>query len=364
MLKFICLYLLAFNIHASTEKLMKDFYKSYFDLMNINQSRTLDQTNKEIYSKALEKFISHKKMSPEIKDSPTLEINYNQLINYLEKINQNIKDKNFDIAKKQINNISAYCLACHLQVKESGHFIDLKNAKEFKNLYDYANYLYLTRHFEQAKTTYENAIKITIEENPNTIINNIEIISSLRKILSIEVRTHGNIQSSIIFLDKYATKYQKIFAPNLLKTINKWESELKLILKNLDNQNKITTEDYINNILSPELNKNPDEQNEMVMLFGTGIIIRELLFAPNNKNLSMLFYYLAKSELNLEQNYFKSNAPQYFSLCIKKNTNPKYVEKCYIELENYTRQFFNANNEEVPKIDREALLKLNLDFYE
>lgn len=365
MLKFLIIMLLTFNLKASTEKLMTEFYKSYFDLVKLNQSKNLDQKNQDVFLKSIQSFIKNKKASTEIKNSPTLEINYNQLISHLEKINQNVKDKNYEVAKKQINNLSSYCLACHLQVKENKHFINLKAEKEFNNLFEYADYLYLTRHFAQSKIYYENAIKKTIEENPNTIINQIEIINSLRKILSIEVRTYGNINSSINFLNKYATNYKKIFAPNFLNTINKWIQELSSISKSLDKQSNINAESYIYKILDPELNKNADEINEMVMLYGTGVMIRELLFNKDNENTSMFYYYLGKSELNLEQNYFKSNAPQYFNLCIKKNTNPNFVEKCYIELENYTKQIFNANSiDPIPTFDRDALLNLKLDFYE
>lgn len=333
------------SVHADSVKSnMINFYQAYNNLESLNSKSQLTKSNKDQFLKELNKLIDPQRINSYIKTKPTLNTSYDNLYYFAKNISLNIKNQNYFLAQTQINQIQNYCLACHSQLKEDDHFIDIQDKKMFKDLFKYADHLFLTRRFELAQNTYKNAIKKLIEENPNSILNNIEIINSLRKILSIEIRTYENLLPAIDFLEKYNSSNQKNFSPNINQVIKKWINEL-ISLKDIVQKNKNKEiQNFIESVLIPELDKVDDAVNEMLVLYSTGKLTREILAEKNTSLHPKLLYFLAMAELHLEQNYFKSNSIQYLRICIENYPKNEFQISCFNELKNYFFQSNGVNN--------------------
>jgi hypothetical protein len=288
----------------------------------------------------------------------------------LETINSHLEETiisvvadNYIFAQKRLNVIGAICVSCHTQLPDSvsknafGKNIKIESRDRFDSDFSYANYLYLIRHFDEAKKYFE----LSLEEVLGKLNakSGQEIVFSLRKMISIDTKIKFNFNAASAFIAKWEN--DKRLSLNDKKMVHRWGVTLKS-WKGFDPTTIKSMPEFIEKHLNPlDMKKEIifTGEEDMTLLISSGILLNFLVENPTTDLAPEILYWLSLIEHRMSQTYFFSLGDLYLKDCIKKYPTSPYAKKCYQEYADSLEAGFSGSaGTDIPPEERKELLKL------
>ncbi len=299
----------------------------------------------------------------------------------LETINVHLKEtidslnaKNTIFAKSRLQAMTTLCMNCHGQISSKmaknafNESLFKEKRERFSSDFEFANYLFLVRRFDESQAYYEKALLSALEKNQkgsegnlidDKIVNG-EIFSSLRKILAINVKVNFNPEAAIKILNKY--KNHKSLSKLTRNDIDLWIKGLENIKSvKLDkfNSAKLFLDTYLTKFF-----ENKDRiisgNEDITLLMASGFLSKYLSDKKDTKDESSeILYWLSIAERRLSHSYFFSLSDLYLKECIVKNPTNPWAKKCFSEYEDaLTFGYTGSLGTEIPKSEKVELERL------
>ncbi|MGZ3788384.1 MAG: hypothetical protein ACXVLQ_07655 [Bacteriovorax sp.] len=283
--------------------------------------------------------------------------------NHLEETILSVEADNFVFAQKRLNVIGALCVTCHSQLPESvsknafGDNIKKEKRESFDSDFSYANYLYLVRRFDDAKNYFEKAIEAGLTKSDKYA--NQEVVSSMRKIISIDTKIKFDYEKAQAFIEKW--KKDKRLSSSDKKMVNRWEATLKT-WKGFDPSSIKSMPKFIEKYLSPlDLKKEIifTGEEDITLLISSGVLLNFLVENPNTELAPEILYWLSLVEHRMSQTYFFSLGDLYLKDCIRKYPTSPYAKKCYQEYADSIEAGYSGSaGTDIPVEEKRELIKL------
>lgn len=258
----------------------------------------------------------------------------------------NYSNKNFSyIRMKETVNL---CFHCHAQLPSdhtstfSKGFNNLTR-KKFLSDFDYAQYLFLIRNFEGAKSAYGTVVdeiskklKDAVKKKSKVSLSDQrQLEDSLRQILIIYAKVQRDMTGGISYLSNIKTEnlpsYLKQQIQSWISGLKDWENKKDSIVEIKGNKELKT---FASEVLDPILAKSKDGDVKVIdLLVGTGVLSNYIFTHADDPDKALALYYLGLSENALSSTSFYSLAESYFRDCVQRYPNHSIAPKCYDEYE-------------------------------
>jgi tetratricopeptide (TPR) repeat protein len=283
--------------------------------------------------------------------------------NHLEETIMSVEANNYVFAQKRLNVIGALCVSCHSQLPESvsknafGSNIVKEKRDRFESDFSYGNYLYLVRRFDEAKNYFEKAIEASLKTSDKAA--NQEVVTSLKKILSIDTKIKFNYKLAQAFIEKWGKDSR--LTSNDKKMIQRWGENLKK-WKGFDTASVKSIPKFIEKHLSPlDLKKDLifTGEDDITFLISSGVLFNYLVENPDTKMAPEILYWMSLAENRMSSTYFFSLGDLYLKDCIKKYPTSPYAKKCYqVYADSIESGFTGSSGTDIPVEEKRELLKL------
>lgn len=258
----------------------------------------------------------------------------------------NYSNKNFSyIRMKETVHL---CFHCHAQLPSdhtssfSKGFNNLTR-KKFLSDFDYAQYLFLIRNFEGAKSAYGNVVETISKEfiqavkkkSKVSLSNQKQLDDSLHQILIIFAKVQRDMTGAIKYYSGLNTDgfptYLKQQIQSWISGLKDWEGKKNSIVDIKGNKELKT---FVTDVLDPILAKSKDGEVKVIdLLIGTGVLSNYIFTHSDDPDKALALYYLGLSENALSSTSFYSLAESYFRDCVQRYPSHSIAPKCYDEYE-------------------------------
>lgn len=270
-----------------------------------------------------------------------------------------VTNNNFAFAQKRLNAVTSLCISCHSQLSSQGaanafgDAINKAKRADFASDYEYGNYLYLVRHFDESEKYLNIALERALKESRSH-----EIYSSLKRVISIHTKISFNYTKANSFVNKYKVDLQlPILAKNILES---WSREL-IKWKDFDVSKVDSIDGFINTYLAPldEIKEQTSSDNDITLLVASGVLSKYLNDHPKSESAAKILYWLGVSERRLSSTYFFTLSDLYLKECIKQYPDSDYAQKCYnLYEQNVMFEYSGSGGTDVPPDEKRELMRL------
>lgn len=370
---------LAFSIEpsqAQAKAVMSNVYDSYVKLIpyiysSTNRLSDFKKRKKEEKEELLKNLTDLSQVFKSAKHAeffqrPGFRPSLDTINDHLEETILSVQSDNYVFAQKRLNVLGALCVSCHSQLPESvsknafGDNIKKENRDRFDSDFSYANYLYLVRRFDESKKYFEKAIEAELgpEGKPGKT-SNLEVVSSLRKMIAIDTKIKFDYEKSKTFIDKWEKDSR--LSKNDRKMIKRWGVSLKQ-WKGFDPATVKSMPDFIQKHLVPlDMKKEIifTGEEDITLLISSGVLLNYLVENPNTELAPEILYWLSLVEHRMSQTYFFSLGDLYLKDCIRKYPSSPYAKKCYQEYSDSIEAGYSGSaGTDIPAEEKRELLKL------
>lgn len=283
--------------------------------------------------------------------------------NHLEETILSVETNNFIFAQKRLNVIGALCVSCHSQLPQSvaknafGGDVKKEKRERFDSDFSYANYLYLVRHFDESIIYFDKAIESALGKLDKSA--SLEIISSLRKIISIDTKIKFDYDKAKASIEKWEKDSR--LSSNDRKMVKRWGDSLKT-WKGFDPNSIKSMPDFIEKHLSPldlKMEIIFTGEEDITLLSSSGVLLNYLVENPGTELAPEILYWLSMTEHRLSQTFFFSLGDLYLKDCIRKYPASPYAKKCYQEYaDSIEAGYSGSSGTDIPIEEKRELLKL------
>ncbi len=285
---------------------------------------------------------------------------------HLEETILSVQSDNYVFAQKRLNVLGALCVSCHSQLPESvsknafGDNIKKESRERFDSDFSYANYLYLVRRFDDSKNYFDKTIESILgqQDKPGKMSNQ-EVVSSLRKIISIDTKIKFDYAKAMAFVEKWEKDSR--LTNNDRKMIKRWGTSLKH-WKGFNPATVKSIPDFIQKNLVPlDMKKEIifTGEEDVTLLISSGVLLNYLVENPSTDLAPEILYWLSLVEHRMSQTYFFSLGDLYLKDCIKKYPSSPYAKKCYQEYADSIETGYSGSaGTDIPAEEKRELLKL------
>jgi len=271
-----------------------------------------------------------------------------------------VKSNNLAFAQKRLSALTSLCISCHSQLSSKGsqnafgQGIGKSGRSDFTSDYDYGNYLYLIRHFDESEKYLTMSIEKSIEDSK---FNN--LYSALRRIISMHTKITFDYKKAEDFINLYKdNKKMPTLGKELLAS---WGKSL-LEWKNFNPSKMDSVDKFIKTHLSP-LEQMKEQvgkgDNDITLLISSGVLSKYLNDHPKSKDAPQILYWLSVAEKRLSNTYFFTLSDLYLKDCIKMYNKSPYAKKCYaLYEENIEFGYTGSSGTDIPAEERTELARL------
>ncbi len=360
------------RIHQSMTRINNLFNPLILTSIHCNQTNNCEE-NKKIINNLLSISASLKELQPlALFQKPTIKQNLVLANIQLKNTISLIKSNNVLIANTQLKKIGNICISCHNQLSSPpvkilhNSFLTNKQTK-FHSDYDFANYLYIIRQYDNSIIYYKRSIdfllsKISIDKNSkneNEEIN-FQLLDSFKKILSIHTRLNLSPYQGIQFLRMYQND-KRLNRSIRIKIFN-WEKSLSFWI-NENPYQLYSTDEFLKKYLSQyELfpSELQTDEADINLLVASGILSKYLINHSTDEESSKILYWLAVIERKLEYSYLYSLSELYLRDCIIHYSKYPYAKKCLDKYENdIIFDYTGSSGLDIPGEYQQELKKFN-----
>ncbi|MBC7537458.1 MAG: hypothetical protein H7281_01455 [Bacteriovorax sp.] len=348
------------NVYDSYLKIIPYAYSTRNNFGNFKNKKEKEELLKNLTD--LSQFFKSAKHA-EFFQRPGFRPSLEAITNHLDETIMSVEADSYVFAQKRLNVIGALCVTCHSQLPESiskNAFRDnIKKEKRdrFDSDFSYANYLYLVRRFDESKNYFEKAIDSALGA-PNARPNQ-EVISSLRKIISMDTKIKFDSEKARSSIEKWEKDLR--FSINDKKIINRWDEDLKK-WKGFDPASIKSMPNFIEKNLSPlDMKKEIifTGEEDITLLISSGVLFNYLVENPSSDLAPEILYWLSLAEHRMGQSYFFSLGDLYLKDCIRKYPASPYAKKCYQEYaDSIEAGYSGSSGTDIPVGEKRELMKL------
>lgn len=330
----------------------------------------------------LNKIVTAFKTAKHVKDfqAPGFSPNYKVIKEHLDDTLLSFNAQNKTFARLRLASTTSLCLSCHTQLPKdrmTTFILDNKkiNRNIFENEFEYGDFLFLLRKYKKAVRAYERSISERLEKQKelkkiqNILGSNQEqfdrtLYNSFRRILTIYSKVLKQPKEVQSIFEKYINN-KKI--PSYMKRdLNKWNNHLGRWISNPKIQQKITSDNEMNDFLNQYIAKLDNEGNTVIsgdydvdLLITSGVLSNYLSDNPKTELAPKILYWLGVSENRLSKNMFFTLGDLYLKECIQRYPKNKMAIRCYNEYENeVTFRFTGSIGTNIPKAKAAELRSL------
>lgn len=293
-------------------------------------------------------------------DRPGFKPSLETMNSHLSSTINSVSNNNFVFAQKRLSAMTALCINCHTQLSEKGStnaFGEalIKSKRDmFESDFAYGNYLYLIRQFEESEKYLTLAIERALNESRSH-----ELMTSMRRIISIHTKINFSYMKARDFVDKFAKDTRVTgFTKEMLRD---WSASLDA-WKDFKPEQVASVDAFINKYLSPleEIKEQKGlGENDISLLIASGVLSKYLHDHPKTPSAPQILYWLSVAERRLSSTYFFTISDLYLKDCIKFYPKSGYAKKCYdLYEENIKLGFTGSGGQDVPSDESAELARL------
>ena len=348
------------NIYESYVKIIPYAYSSKNIFNNLKNKKNKEELLNNLSDLSL--FFKSAKHA-EFFQRPGFKPSLEAITNHLEETIISVESDSFIFAQKRLNVIGALCVTCHSQLPESvsknafRDNIKKETRERFDSDFSYANYLYLVRRFDEAKKYFNKVIEDSLTLSPKN--DNQEVVTSLRKIISIDTKIKFSFEKATDSISKWEKEPR--FSLNEKNMIKRWGITLKS-WKGFNPAAIKAIAGFIEINLSPlDLKKEIifTGEEDITLLISSGVLFNFLVENPNSEFAPEILYWLSLAEHRMGSSYFFSLGDLYLKDCIRKYPTSPYAKKCYQEYaDSIEAGFSGSGGTDIPMNEKKELLKL------
>nr|BDT28327.1 hypothetical protein BHI3_17930 [Bacteriovorax sp. HI3] len=287
---------------------------------------------------------------------PSLDTMNDHLADTINSVNSN----NFLFAQKRLSALTSLCISCHSQLSPKGQenafsaLINKSKREDFKSDYDYGNYLYLIRNFNESEKFLDLATERALKESRSH-----ELYSSLRRMISMYTKISFDYEKAKSFTGKYKSdermpKLAKEMVTSWDLGLEEWKTFKPGEVKSIDK--------FIKTHLSPleEVKELAGEgKNDITLLVASGVLSKYLNDHPKTKNTPEILYWISVAERRLSNTYFFTISDLYLKDCVKLYSKSPFARKCYNLYENNIESAFSGSGGmDIPPSEKNELARL------
>ncbi|MDO9184325.1 MAG: hypothetical protein Q7U04_18060, partial [Bacteriovorax sp.] len=285
------------NVYEAYVKIIPYAYSSSNKLNSFKNKKDKEELLKNLTD--LSQFFKHASHA-EFFQRPGFKPSLEAITEHLDETIMSVETDNYIFAQKRLNVIGALCVTCHSQLPESVSKNAFRNniVKEKRERFDsdfsYANYLYLVRRFDEARTFFQKTIETSLGKNNR--YSNQEVLASLRKIVSIDTKIKFNYDSALSSIEGWEKDSR--FSLNDKKMIHRWATTLKE-WKGFNPTGVKSLPDFIAKNLSPlDLKKEIifTGEEDVSLLISSGVLYNFLVENPTSDLAPEILYWLSLVE--------------------------------------------------------------------
>lgn len=283
--------------------------------------------------------------------------------NHLEDTIISVQTGNMIFAQKRLNVIGALCVSCHSQIPQSvaknafGENITKEKREQFDSDLSYANYLYLVRRFDDARSYFDKAINEGLDKSGK--YSHPELVSALRTALSIDTKISLNAEKAEGLIKKW--EGDKRLPNNDKKMLGRWKSDLAR-WKNFKSADVKSIPDFISkNLAKLDMKKELlfTGEDDVTLLVSSGVLQKFLVENPTTELAPEILYWLSIVEHRMSTTYFFSLGDLYLKDCIQKYPSSPYAKKCYQEYADSIEAGYSGSaGTDIPAEEKKELARL------
>ena len=261
------------------------------------------------------------------------------------------KAGNKDYAQWRLKEITSHCLDCHTRLppsytssfQDGGLTID---AKKFDNTYNLGLAQLIVRRYPDATASFTRDIDEKLIKNE---IKNLQ--SPFKQLLLIETKVMKNPKNIQSILMSY--KEKKNLPEELRNDMISWLGQLKrwqdrpILEKGLQTDKEV--QDFITKELQP-LKKNESANNDVDLLFASGLFSNYLFLNPTSKKAPEITYWLGWAEKRLKKENFFGSGDLFLKQCIRRFPAHAVARDCLDEYrESVEFDFSGSSGTHIPQ---------------
>jgi hypothetical protein len=291
---------------------------------------------------------------------PGLEVSHTTISGHLDETVTYISSGNFIFAQKRLQEIGSLCISCHTQLPKSvtknafGDNVIREKRELFDSDYAYANYLYLIRQFDESKKYFEKTMGSDFSKTG--VSADRKIISSLRRMVSIDTKINFNYAKAKELLDKWSADKRVLRSEK--GVIKAWSDDLTK-WKDFKPTDAGEISAFIEKNLKPlDLKKEQmfTGEKDMTLLISSGVLFNYLIEKPETKLAPEILYWLSFSEKRLSLSHYFSLGDTYLKDCIRKYPESPFARKCYAEYaDSIEAGYSGSSGTNIPKEEKDEL---------
>ena len=348
------------KVYESFVKIIPYVYSTNNKLSNSATRKDKDDLLKNLTD--ISQFFKNAKHA-EVFQRPGFKPSLETINNHLEETILSVQSDNFLFAQKRLNVLGALCVSCHSQlpgsISKNAFGSDIKEEKRdrFDSDFSYANYLFLVRHFDESRKYFEKTIESALGKTDSS--STMEVVSSLKKILSIDTKIKYDYKKVKAFIEKW--KKDSRLSLNDKKMVQRWDDDLKS-WKDFDPATVKSIPAFIEKYLSHlDLKKEIvfSGEADITFLITSGVLFNYLVENPDSQMAPEILYWMSMAEHRMGQTYFFSLGDLYLKDCIKKYPSSPYAKKCYQEYaDSLEAGYTGSAGTDIPLEEKKELKKL------
>tara|TARA_R110002110_G_scaffold415856_3_gene658472 strand:+ start:50571 stop:51782 length:1212 start_codon:yes stop_codon:yes gene_type:complete len=269
------------------------------------------------------------------KRSIAYNISYDLMLQQIDDIKIVVDRGDIALAKGMLKSVPYLCVGCHTQDTQQNKIFSNVDRVKFENDYQYAEYLYVTRNYDESVKyylSYLNTLKPSSEEFTQT---------ALKKILVIYSQIKKQPEEAILKLQPFTQKVE--INKSTRKDIGEWIEGLKELKTSsvLDEkqykERQAYVEYYLNQLANHDVNYFATEKDKVFYITLRGLLYEYLNAEPPQNDVPVILYWLAVCDRTLEYSFFDDLADIYLKECILTYSRHPYAKKCFQEYEAFMR---------------------------
>lgn len=257
-----------------------------------------------------------------------------------------------DYAHWRLIEITNHCLDCHTRLPPSysSSFQNGEltiNKKNYEDVYNLGLAQLIVRRYTDAKTSFIQAIDDKFIKHE---FNDIEI--PMKQLLYIDAKVMKNPQNLIATFENYEKR--KELPTHIKSTLNGWLKRLKhwknnsILSEGFQSDKEI--EKFIAGELAPLKKSFLTEENEVDLLFASGLLSNYFFLHPKSPLAPEINYWLGWTEKYLKREHFFGSGDLFLKQCIKRYPTHPVAKKCLEEFqESVNFEFTGSGGTNIPE---------------
>ena len=322
------------SIHVLMSNIAENFSSIY---QRIGRQSTLSADDKKTLAHNIKQMRDLFKRADQVFEhkSDAYQIGYAFVTRYLKITADLLRENDDEDLRTHLNALREICSTCHTQDNHTRSLYQGANASQFKSLFQYAEFNYSTRNYQEAIKFYQ----LDLEKNKSP--TELEIIMPLQRIMSVYLQVYNDPQSALQLLRKYEslkahTDLTRQEMTGWIRGVSYLQAMKKSMPDKLDMSflTKLVRE-FFGATRNINISKQASAEQEPQRIWLRGRLYEFLNNGATREQTTEILYWLSMVDSSTSYNYYFSYADLYLSQCVRKYADLPFAHTCFKAYENY-----------------------------